>query len=280
MTRVITDGAGEDAGDIKVLSEGRRKRIFVQLAAASAVIIGGLLLILAFLMVRQAEVIRGALVFVLQAGTATFLAVAVVTLGAIVVLILTGIHSGYWERVVRPLVVRLMLPLAVGVGRLIGISRDEVQGSFLSVNNALISGRGRARLRPSEVLVLLPRCLQWADCPHKVSQEVHRCRRCGRCALGEIVEETEALGVATFVSTGGTQARRLVKQLRPKVIVAVACERELTEGIRDVGNIPVIAVIADRPEGPCFNTDVDPGCITLAIRELIEEGVQSNGVHV
>ncbi len=272
--------AESEVGGLNALSEGRRKRIFVQLAAAAAVLIAAILSILAFFMVRQADLLRGALVFLLQAGTATLLGIAALSLGAIVILIVTGVHSGHWERVVRPMVVRLMLPLAVGVGRLIGISRDEVQGSFLSVNNALIGGRGRTGLEASEILVLLPRCLQWADCPHKVSQEVHRCQRCGRCSLGAIVEETESLGVATFVSTGGTQARRLVKELRPKVIVAVACERELTEGIRDVGNIPVVAVINSRPEGPCFNTDVDPGCVTLAIRELIEEGVDSERVPV
>ncbi len=266
--------------DIRVLSDGRRKRIFVQLAAAAAVIIAGLLMMVAYLLVTRTEIVRSALVFILQAGTATFLGIAIISLGAIVILIATGIHSGYWERVVRPFVVRLMLPLAVVVGRFIGISRDEVQGSFLSVNNALIGGRGRVPLESSEILVLLPRCLQWADCPYKVSQEVHQCRRCGRCAISDIVEETDALGVATFVSTGGTQARRLVKERRPKVIVAVACERELTEGIRDVGNIPVVAVINDRPEGPCFNTDVDAGCVTLAIKELIAEGVELEDASV
>ena len=37
----------------------------------------------------------------------------------------------------------------------------------------------------------------------------------------------------------------------------MACERDLTSGIADVGNIPVIGIINDRPNGPCYNTVVD-----------------------
>ncbi|MFO7942558.1 MAG: DUF116 domain-containing protein [Bacillota bacterium] len=274
------DEIPEEADDLRILSEGRKKRIFVQLATAAAVLIAAVLFVGAYLVVRRTDLVQRFLSLFLRVGAVGFLILAGLTLGAVVLLILTGIHSGYWEGIVRPLVVRLLLPLAVTIGRLVGIDRDDVQGSFLSVNNALIGGKGRGRLKPSEILILLPRCLQWADCPHKVSEDVHRCHRCGRCSIGAIVSETEKLGVPTFVSTGGTQARRLVKQLRPKVIVAVACERELTEGIRDVGNIPVIAVVNERPEGPCYNTSVDPARVNMAIRELIEEGVDTASVSV
>ncbi|MFP4201142.1 MAG: DUF116 domain-containing protein [Clostridia bacterium] len=274
------DEASEESGDLRVLSEGRKKRVFVQLATAAAVLIAAILFAGAYLVVQRTDLVQRLLSVFLGVGAVGFLVIAGLTLGAVVLLILTGIHSGYWERTVRPLVVRVLLPLAVMIGRVVGIDRDDVQGSFLSVNNALIGGKGRVRLKPSDVLVLLPRCLQWADCPHKVSEDVHRCKRCGRCSIGEIVSETEKMGVPTFVSTGGTQARRLVKMLRPKVILAVACERELTEGIRDVGSIPVIAVVNERPEGPCYNTAVDPARVNMAIRELIEEGVDTPSVHV
>ena len=45
--------------------------------------------------------------------------------------------------------------------------------------------------------------------------------------------------------------------IRPKGIIAVACERDLTSGIVDVGEMDVIGILIDRPNGPCIDTKVD-----------------------
>ena len=60
----------------------------------------------------------------------------------------------------------------------------------------------------------------------------------------------------------------------PTCILAVACERDLTSGIQDVFPLPVIGVLNERPNGPCFNTRADMGKIEEAIRSFIleEEG--------
>jgi hypothetical protein len=76
----------------------------------------------------------------------------------------------------------------------------------------------------------------------------------------------DEIGFFISVATGGSQARRIVKDRRPKAILAVACERELTSGIQDVGSIPVLGILNQRPEGPCRNTRVDP----LAVRQVLE----------
>ena len=47
-------------------------------------------------------------------------------------------------------------------------------------------------------------------------------------------------------------ARQMVKEIRPKAIIAVACERDLTSGIQDVFPLPVIGVLNERPFGPMF----------------------------
>jgi len=49
------------------------------------------------------------------------------------------------------------------------------------------------------------------------------------------------------------------------VIVAVACERDLTSGIQDTYPIPVFGIFNRRPFGPCYDTDVD--------LELVEKGI-------
>jgi hypothetical protein len=68
------------------------------------------------------------------------------------------------------------------------------------------------------------------------------------------------------VATGGTLARKIVVDKRPDIIIGVACERDLTSGIQDSYPLPVFGILNRRPNGPCYDTDVD--------LELIERGMQ------
>ena len=72
-------------------------------------------------------------------------------------------------------------------------------------------------------------------------------------------------------SSGGTLARLAVNMGRPMAMVGGACERDLRRGIQDVFPLPVIGVLNERPNGPCFNTRADMGKIEEAIRSFILE---------
>jgi hypothetical protein len=61
-------------------------------------------------------------------------------------------------------------------------------------------------------------------------------------------------------------ALRLVRDTKPDVIIAVACERDLLSGIRDIYPMPVIGIRNTRPEGPCRNTRVDCGAVEDTVK--------------
>ena len=83
----------------------------------------------------------------------------------------------------------------------------------------------------------------------------------------QLWELKERYGLSQMVALGGTEARKAIAQIRPEGIVAVACERDLLVGIKDLrGRIPVLAFTTQRPEGPCKNTLVDIEEIEHAIR--------------
>ena len=84
--------------------------------------------------------------------------------------------------------------------------------------------------------------------------------------MAEIAKIKEELNCEVAVVTGGTLARRLVKEKAPSLIITSACERELAAGLLEVSHIPIIAISNKRPEGPCKNTRVD----TEEIRKAIE----------
>jgi len=73
--------------------------------------------------------------------------------------------------------------------------------------------------------------------------------------------------VSISVATGGTLARKIVVDKKPQLIIGVACERDLTSGIQDAYPIPVLGILNRRPNGPCYDTDVD--------LELVERGMTS-----
>jgi hypothetical protein len=164
------------------------------------------------------------------------------------------------------LMVKYLLPAVIGVGTLFGIDRDVLQRSFIALNNQLVRGR-KLRVRADQMLILLPHCLQLFDCAIKVTGDVENCARCGRCDIGDLAKLASRRGVAMAVATGGTLARKILMEKRPRLVVAVACERDLTSGIRDAYPLPVIGVYNNRPEGPCFNTRVDLAAVEQALDE-------------
>lgn len=131
-----------------------------------------------------------------------------------------------------------LLPKSVWLGKRLGLSRDRVFNSFIKVNNVL----SRAQAEPGKhgkLLVLLPRCLS-------------------RDTRQQIKAIMDGRPHALATARGGEEARKAIRKERPDFIIALACERDLASGIKDVAlHVPVIGIPNKRPEGPCKNTCVD-----------------------
>jgi len=171
------------------------------------------------------------------------------------------------SQLARKVTSKLLVPVAMLLGRAVGISWERLAGSFIEMNNKAVMHR-RYSLTPDEVLVLLPQCLQNQDCQRRLSPSIFNCARCGRCDIADLVELLERYGLSASVVPGGTLARKLVELRKPKVIIAVACEREIFTGIQDTHPIPVISIINQRPNGPCVDTTVSVAKVKRAI-ELV-----------
>jgi hypothetical protein len=172
----------------------------------------------------------------------------------------------FFNKEIRGVVIRFLFPLLVIVGRCIGISKDQVRRSFVTINNQLVLAESR-RVPPSRLLILLPQCLQFHECDVRITGNVKNCKACGKCKIKNLVGLSEQYGVSIAVATGGTLARKIVVDKKPHLIIAVACERDLTSGIQDTYPIPVFGILNRRPNGPCYDTDVD--------LELVERGMAS-----
>ena len=166
--------------------------------------------------------------------------------------------------------INLLFPFAEGLGRIFHISDQRIKQSFIEVNNHLVTHHD-IRLPAERILILTPHCLQRDTCIYKITRDVENCHMCGGCNVGDLLALKHKYGLHLVVATGGTLARQLVAQARPKAIVAVACERDLTSGIQDVFPVPVYGVYNERPFGPCLNTRVNVEKLENAILSMMRE---------
>jgi len=116
--------------------------------------------------------------------------------------------------------------------------RDWVENAAVKVYNALAVERARA-VGKGELLLLIPRCL-------------------GKPALDGVLALSGKYEVPVFVATRGQLARRVIKERRPRAVVAVACERDMVSGLHDVaGRVPVLGLTMTLPAGPCKDAGLD-----------------------
>lgn len=127
------------------------------------------------------------------------------------------------------------------------------KATLIYINNRVT---GRIAVDSKDIHVLISRCLQCSECRCNVTGDIENCRECGRCKIGAIKRLCKSRKTSLTVEAGGTSARRRLKELAPKLVVAVACERELVAGILDA-SLPVVAVILMPGPQPCSDSNVN-----------------------
>ena len=173
-----------------------------------------------------------------------------------------------FSRNLRGVLVKVLLPLMSGVGKIFGVSKEQVRRSFIEINNQLVLA-AHLQATADKLLLLMPHCLQFHECKFRITGSTVHCQRCGKCAIKGLSELSEKYGVGLAVATGGTLARRIVVERRPRLIIAVACERDLSSGIQDSYPLPVFGITNKRPFGPCYDTDVDLDRVEEALKTFL-----------
>lgn len=240
------------------------KKLFVSVAAGGLILLAVLAGIAWYLVApRLAELLDGLPGIV---GVALLLAFAAigVGLGMVALSAVTGRRVLFSQRITST-VVRVLFPPVLMLSSIIGIERDHIKRSFIAVNNALV-GAGRDTIRRGKVMLLLPHCLQSTDCANRITGGlIENCQGCGKCVISGLLKLAGEHDLALAVATGGTLARRVIGEVRPAAIIAVACETDLTSGIRDSYPLPVYGVLNERPNGPCRDTTVNLDRVREAI---------------
>ena len=252
----------------KFVLPGRpKKRLFIGMLLLTTALMAGLLYLIWYIGVP---------------GLARVQPLLPLLLGGVFTLLVAGAFLGIFNMILAvaglpylPLLQRqtyelinMLFPVAVRLGKIFGIGRRKLEGSFIAVSNLLFNRMG-IRVPADRLLVVTPHCLQLATCPHKITRDPENCKRCGGCDIGALVTLAHEIGFHFFVATGGTLARQIVYKTRPKAVLAIACERDLMSGIQDVYPLPAVGVLNIRPNGPCYNTHVDMNEVRAQLEKII-----------
>lgn len=259
MPRPIHKNRLNDLNDL----QRPQKRTFIFLLLVTCIVVAGLAVLFWWVPYVGLSNIHPSLPLILAIFFACFI---LFTLGGALTLIFTIVRGKnlFFNRRIRGVVIRLLFPLQVVIGKCLGIGKDEVRRSFIAINNQLVLAEAK-KIRPEKILLLLPHCLQNHECEARIIGNVENCKACGKCKIKDLVALSKKYNVPIAVATGGTLARKIVVDKRPEIIIGVACERDLTSGIQDTYPIPVFGIFNKRPFGPCYDTDVD--------LELVENGI-------
>ncbi len=153
-------------------------------------------------------------------------------------------------------ILRCIFPTISNMGKFVGISKDEIRKIFIKINNAYIYSN-KYNFNSEKLIILIPHCIQNHNCKLKVTNDIDNCKKCGMCKIKELLQLKEKYNTKIFIATGGTLARKIIIDNKPKAVIAVACERDLTSGVKDVKKIPVLGVFNSRPNGPCVDTNIN-----------------------
>lgn len=172
------------------------------------------------------------------------------------------------SRFLRGMTLKVLYPLMMVVSSFSKKNKERLQAIIIEINNRLVE---KEKPKAERILLLLPHCLQVNECDIRITHNIYNCKRCGRCEIKDLIDIADENNLKLFVATGGNLARKIVSDVHPEAIVAVACERDLSSGIADTFPMPVIGIPNERPFGPCFNTRVSLEKVKEAIKVFAGE---------
>ncbi len=128
-------------------------------------------------------------------------------------------------------------------------------------------------IKPDQRVLLVSHCLRSSEkCMAKMTRTGLGCRDdcSNRCSIGRLRILAEKQGYKGIcIAPGGSMAIKFINEKNPKGIVAVACMKELAEGVSAVkelegnekdngsgNNVPVIMSVPLLKDG-CVDTEVD-----------------------
>ena len=151
----------------------------------------------------------------------------------------------------------------------VGVEEQELFQLYVETKNRSMI-ESFAATPNNERVVLLPQCLRAKDCPAEIGEYGYECQQCGRCSVAKIMQLTKELGYkGTFIMPGGSLAKKVLVELKPKASLGVACYKELVMGSYLCEKVGVIGQGVELLKDGCINTIVNMKALKDALHVTV-----------
>ncbi|AEH25247.1 DUF116 domain-containing protein [Pyrococcus yayanosii] len=132
-----------------------------------------------------------------------------------------------------------------------------------------------AKVPPEKRAVFIPQCLRNVrNCKAEFTEYGWKCKKCGSCPIGEIIEYGESLGYTQFyIVPGGSLVKKILKNKVPKgeikAALGIACWPELAEAGEKLSHLKIPIQAVPLLRAGCINTLVD----VEVVKEFLRIGI-------
>lgn len=144
-----------------------------------------------------------------------------------------------------------------------GVSESLVDYIGIELRNTL-SINAFAKVKPQERILVVPQCLRHPKCPARLdSSRGILCKECGLCIIKELKGEAERLGYRFYAVPGGRFVERIVRTVKPKAALGVACYKDLNSAMHELSRSRFVVQGVPLVRDGCVGTEVN-------LRDLLE----------
>ncbi|RMF91144.1 MAG: DUF116 domain-containing protein [Methanobacteriota archaeon] len=211
-------------------------------------------------------------------GRITFLAVMALAALLLVSLIL-GILLVKKKRILLPKILLFTVDhfyfQLKKVASMFGVRESIVDQIGIELRNTL-GAQSFAMVEPKDRILVVPQCLRHPKCPARLdSTEGILCKECGLCVVKDLKGEAERLGYRFYTVPGGRFVERIVKRVRPKAALGVACYKDLNMAMHELSRSRFAVQGVPLVRDGCVGTEVNLREVFERMRLGIEDAVAS-----
>lgn len=147
-----------------------------------------------------------------------------------------------------------------------GLNRRIIDQIGIDVRNEIYRAEFE-KVGSRDRILVLPQCLRSTKCPARLDSVMGiQCKECGLCVIKDIKQEAERLGYRVYTVPGGRFVERIVKEVKPKAAIGVACAKDLNTAMRDLARSNFIVQGVALLKDGCVTTQVDLTELQQAMR--------------
>lgn len=159
------------------------------------------------------------------------------------------------------------------VARAFGLGEKIIDQICIDVRNHL-STESFARVQAKDRILVVPQCLRHIKCPARLDSKIGiACKECGMCIIKDIKSEVERLGYGFYIVPGGRFVERIVRAIKPKAALGVACCKDLNAAMHEISKTKCVVLGVPLIHDGCVQTKVNLDELFRRMKLGIEDGI-------